>query len=81
MNLDDTDARVGDAVEAIGREGENGAHNLCRLAGIMTYTLMVGMNPLTPRVYYIDGEPVALSEPRLTEAQRSQHHYLNPRNV
>jgi len=68
VGLTDTDACVGDTVEAIGREGENGAHNLCRLAGIMTYTLMVGMSPLTPRVYYLGGEPVALSEPRLTEA-------------
>jgi alanine racemase len=68
VDLTDTDAGVSDAVEAIGREGENGAHNLCRLAGIMTYTLMVGMSPLTPRVYYMGGEPVALSEPRLTEA-------------
>jgi alanine racemase len=68
VDLTDTDAGVGDAVEAIGREGENGAHNLCRLAGIMTYTLMVGMSPLTPRVYYVGGEPVALSEPKLTEA-------------
>jgi len=68
VDLTDADAGVGDAVEAIGREGENGAHNLCRLAGIMTYTLMVGMSPLTPRVYYVGGEPVALSEPKLTEA-------------
>jgi alanine racemase len=68
VDLDGTDLGIGDAIEAIGREGENGAHNLCRLAGIMTYTLMVGMNPLTPRVYYVGGEPVALSEPRLTEA-------------
>jgi alanine racemase len=68
VDLTGTDAGVGDAVETIGREGENSAYNLCRLAGIMTYTLMVGMSPLTPRVYYLGGEPVTLSESRLTEA-------------
>ena len=68
VDLTGTDAGVGDAVETIGREGENSAHNLCRLAGIMTYTLMVGMSPLTPRVYYLGGELVTLSESRLTEA-------------
>ena len=68
VDLTGVDAGVGDAVEVIGREGENGAHNLAKLAGIMTYTLMVEMSPLTPRVYYMGGEPVALSEPRLTEA-------------
>jgi hypothetical protein len=29
---------------------------------------MVGMSPLTPRVYYLGGELVTLSESRLTEA-------------
>lgn len=67
VDLDGTDIGVGGVVEAIGREGENDAHKVSELAGIMTYSLMVGMNPLTPRVYYRAGKPVALSEPRLAE--------------
>ncbi|MCX6648726.1 MAG: alanine racemase [Candidatus Bathyarchaeota archaeon] len=67
VDLDGADIGVGGVVEAIGREGENDAHKVSELAGIMTYSLMVGMNPLTPRVYYRAGKPVALSEPRLAE--------------
>ena len=67
VDLDGTDVDVGGVVEAIGREGENNAHNISELAGIMTYSLMVGLNPLTPRVYYRAGKPVAVSEPRLVE--------------
>jgi len=65
VDLDGTDAGVGGVVEAIGREGENDAHRAAEQAGIMTYSLMVGMNPLTPRVYLRSGKPVALYEPRL----------------
>jgi len=67
VDLDGTDVEVGGVVEAISREGENDAHRVSELAGIMTYSLMVGMNPLTPRVYYRAGKPVAVSEPRLVE--------------
>jgi alanine racemase len=67
VDLDGTDVEVGGVVEAIGREGENNAHRVSELAGIMTYSLMVGMNPLTPRVYYRAGKPVAVSEPRLVD--------------
>jgi len=67
VDLDGTEVDVGGVVEAIGREGENNAHNISELAGIMTYSLMVGLNPLTPRVYYRAGKPVAVSEPRLVE--------------
>jgi alanine racemase len=65
VDLDGTDIEVGGVVEAIGREGENNAHKVSELAGIMTYSLMVGMNPLTPRIYYKAGKPVAVSEPKL----------------
>ena len=67
VDLDGADAVVGGVVEAIGREDENDAHRVSEIAGIMTYSLMVGMNPLTPRVYYKAGKPVAVSEPRLVE--------------
>lgn len=67
VDLDGTDAGVGSVVEAIGREGENDAHRAAEQAGIMTYSLMVGMNPLTPRVYVKSGKPVALYEPKLVE--------------
>jgi alanine racemase len=67
VDLDGTDAVVGSVVEAIGREGENNAHKTAEQAGIMTYSLMVGMNPLTPRVYTKKGNPVAVYEPKLVE--------------
>lgn len=67
IDLDGTDVEVGGVVEAIGREGENNAHKVAELAGIMTYSLMVGLHPLLPRVYFKNGKPVALSEPRLVE--------------
>ncbi len=67
VDLDGTDVEVGGVVEAISREGENDAHKISELAGIMTYSLMVGMNPLTPRVFYKSGKPVAVSESKLVE--------------
>ncbi|MGW8180708.1 MAG: hypothetical protein ACWGQW_18400, partial [bacterium] len=45
--------------------GENDAHSLCELAGVEPYQLAVWMSPITPRVYYMDGKPVALVEPEL----------------
>ncbi len=69
VDLTDTDAQVGDAVEAISREGENNAHKVAEVAGIMTYSLMVGLNPLTPRVYTEKGIPVAIYEPRLVDSR------------
>jgi len=67
IDLDGTDAEVGDVVEVVSREGENTLERLSELAGIMQYSFCVGLNPLTPRVYYEGGRPVALSEPRLVE--------------
>lgn len=67
IDLDGTDAEVGDVVEVVSREGENTLERLSELAGIMPYSFCVGLNPLTPRVYYEGGRPVALSEPRLVE--------------
>ncbi len=67
VDLDGTDIEVGGVVEAIGRDGENNAHKVAELAGIMTYSLMVGLHPLLPKVYFENGGPVALSEPRLVE--------------
>lgn len=67
VDLDGTDAEVGSVVEAIGRDGLNDPHKVAELGGIMTYSLMVGLNPLTPRVYFRGGTPVALSEPRLLQ--------------
>jgi alanine racemase len=67
VDLDGTDVDVGGVVEVIGRDGVNDAHKVAELAGIMTYSLMVGLHPLLPRVYFEDGKPVALSEPRLVE--------------
>jgi len=67
VDLTGTDARAGDAVEAIGRSGENAVGRLAGLAGMTPYGLLVGLSPLTPRIYCEGGRPVALSEPRLAE--------------
>ena len=66
IDLEDSDVEVGDEVDAISLIGENDGQNLCDLAGIEPYQMMVWMNPLTPRVYLLDGAPVALSELKLT---------------
>ncbi|MFP3951660.1 MAG: alanine racemase [Candidatus Bathyarchaeia archaeon] len=69
VDLDGVDAEAGDVVEAIGRSGSNSGERVAESAGIMTYKLCVGLNPLTPRVYMEDGEPVALSKPELVESR------------
>lgn len=68
IELDGTDADVGDVVELIGREKEISVSNLAQLAGIMTYTLCISLNPLIPRIYYEKGRPIAISEPKITES-------------
>jgi alanine racemase len=65
IDLSGTNAVVGDVVDAVSFTGENDAHGLCDIAGVEPYQLAVWMNPLTPRVYYRNGKPVALSEPEL----------------
>ena len=65
IDLTGTEAETGDIVEAISLTGANDAHGLCEIAGVEPYQLAVWMSPLTPRVYYLDGEPVALVEPEL----------------
>ena len=70
VDLTGTDAGVGDVVEAVSREGPNSAQALCDLAGVEPYQLAVWMSPLTPKVYTLGGEPVALSEPELCEFHR-----------
>ena len=65
IDLSGTEAETGDIVEAISLSGANDAHGLCEIAGVEPYQLAVWMSPLTPRVYYMDGEPVALVEPEL----------------
>jgi len=65
VDLSGTEAEVGAVVDAVSYTGENDAHGLCDLAGVEPYQLAVWMSPLTPRVYYRDKVPVALSEPEL----------------
>jgi alanine racemase len=67
VDLTGTDVEPGDVVEAISREGENDVIGLSSLAGIMTYSLVNGLNMLTPRVYTERGVPVALYAPKLRE--------------
>ncbi|MGQ9680073.1 MAG: alanine racemase [Candidatus Bathyarchaeia archaeon] len=68
IELDGTGAETGDVVELIGREEEISVSRLAKQAGIMTYTLCVGLNPLLPRVYYEKRRPVAVSEPKIVES-------------
>ena len=65
VDLSGTEAEVGAVVDAVSFTGENDAHGLCDIAGVEPYQLAVWMSPLTPRVYYRDKVPVALSEPEL----------------
>jgi len=51
IDLDDTKVEVGSVVEAISQQGENDAAHTAETAGIMIYSLMVGMNFLLPRVF------------------------------
>ena len=67
VDVDGLDAQSGDVVEVVSPGGENTIEKVCELAGIMTYSFCVGLNPLTPRVYLKGGVPVALSEPRLVD--------------
>ena len=65
IDLDGLEAAPGDVVEIVSRDGENTLEAVSRLAGIMTYSFCIALNPLTPRVYTRDGIPVALSELKL----------------
>ena len=67
VDVDGLDAEPGDIVEVVSPVGENTIEKVCELAGIMTYSYCVALNPLTPRVYMKGGVPVALSEPRLVD--------------
>lgn len=65
LDLTGTDVQVGDIVEPISRTGENDALGVANLAGIMTYSLGNALNMLTPRVYTLNGVPVAVTRPKL----------------
>ncbi len=67
VDLDETDTQRGDIVEAIGVEGENSGKRIATLSGLMPYKLCVGLNPLTPRIYYSKNLPMALFSPQLSE--------------
>ena len=67
VDLSDTGFEPGDIIEVISREGENDALNVANLAGIMTYSLANQMHILTPRVFYENGEPVAVSKLKVVE--------------
>ena len=62
VDVTDVPAEPGDAVEVIGRRGENTLGRVAETAGWMVYSLLNHLNPTTPRVYYQDGRPVALTE-------------------
>jgi alanine racemase len=60
LDLSSTDARIGDVVEIIGREGSNTLSTIAEKSGWMVYSLMNHLNPFTPRVYIKKGKPIAL---------------------
>ena len=60
--MTDVEARPGDVVEVIGRRGENTLGRVAETAGWMVYSLLNHLSPATPRLYYRDGQPVALTE-------------------
>ena len=60
VDLDGVEAEKGTIVEIISREGENTLSKTAEAAGWMVYSLLNHLHMNTPRVYYKDGEPVAL---------------------
>jgi alanine racemase len=62
VDVTDAPAEPGDVVEVIGRRGENTLGRIAETAGWMVYSLLNHLSPATPRVYYRDGLPVALTE-------------------
>ncbi len=53
------EVKPGDVVELIGR-GKNNVRRVAELAGITPYQLLTSLNPMTPRVYYKNGKPIAI---------------------
>jgi len=60
LDLTSTNSSVGDAVEVIGRDGENSLTAMAEASGWMVYSPMNHLNPFTPRVYLKRGKPVKL---------------------
>ncbi|MCP5081375.1 MAG: alanine racemase [Alphaproteobacteria bacterium] len=54
------DAKIGEVVEVIAKEGVNNLVTTAETAGWMVYSLLNHLNPFVPRVYYRGGVPVAL---------------------
>ena len=67
VDLTDTSLEPGDPIEVISREGENDALNVASLAGIMTYSLANQIHILTPRVFFENGVPIAISKLKVIE--------------
>ncbi len=63
VDLDDVKAEKGSVVEIIGMKGENTLSKTAETAGWMVYSLLNHLHMNTPRVYYSNGEPVALVDP------------------
>lgn len=56
-------ARIGDVVTVIAKDGVNDLVSTARTAGWMVYSLLNHLSPFVPRVYYRGGVPVAIEEP------------------
>jgi alanine racemase len=78
IDLRGTEAKVGDVVEVIGRSGKNTVSNTARLANWMTYSLLNHLNPMTPRIYYEKGTPIAITEPTSKNPLGMTIKYLQP---
>ena len=65
VDLTETEADAGDEVTVYGRDGENSLLEMASAAGWMVYSVMNHLNPFTPRIYLLDGEPVGVLHPTL----------------
>ncbi|MCW4049014.1 MAG: alanine racemase [Candidatus Bathyarchaeota archaeon] len=62
MDITGVTAEKGTEVTVIAESGENNLYETANTAGWMTYSLLNHLNPMMPRVYLLNGEPVALLE-------------------
>ena len=63
VDVTGVNAEKGDMVTVIADSGENSLRATAEAAGWMTYSLLNHINPAMPRVYTMNGQPVALQEP------------------
>lgn len=58
----DAEAKIGDVVDVIARDGVNDLVSTAETARWMVYSLLNHLSPFVPRVYFRGGRPVAIEE-------------------